>query len=150
MTQNGIVMVVSVSIIHNDKILIIKENKESVRHTWNFPSGRVEHGEDILEAARREVKEETGFDVRLTATTGVYNFISSTNRQVVLFHFKGTIVGSSLRLDTTEIMDSMWVAPEDLLNPNLLKLRDPGVMRQIMEHVVSQKEYSLNLFHDQL
>ncbi|MEK4076943.1 NUDIX hydrolase [Paenibacillus xylanexedens] len=96
MTQNRIVMVVSVSITHNDKIHMIKENKASVKHTWNFPSGRVKHGEDILEAARREVKEETGFDVTLTATTGVYNFISSTNHQVVLFHFKGTIVGGAL------------------------------------------------------
>ncbi len=30
---------------------------------WSFPKGIVEKGEDMLEAAKREFKEETGFDV---------------------------------------------------------------------------------------
>ncbi|MDN4599656.1 NUDIX domain-containing protein [Paenibacillus sp. F6_3S_P_1C] len=147
MTQNGIVLVVSVSIIHEDKLLMIKENKASVKNTWNFPSGRIEYGENILEAARREAKEETGYDVRLTATTGIYNFISSTNHQVILFHFIGEIIGGSLQLDTTEIIDSKWVAPKDLLTPDLLELRDKEVIKQITENLISQKEYSLALFN---
>ncbi|MGO4733437.1 NUDIX hydrolase [Paenibacillus sp. 2KB_22] len=147
MTQNGIVLVVSVSIIHEDKLLMIKENKTTVKNTWNFPSGRIESNEDILEAARREAKEETGYDVRLTATTGIYNFISSTNHQVILFHFIGEIIGGSLQLDTTEIIDSKWIAPTDLLIPDLLELRDKGVIKQITENLISQKEYSLALFN---
>ncbi|MBV7508988.1 NUDIX domain-containing protein [Bacillus sp. sid0103] len=72
MTQNPIVLVVSVSIIKDEKVLMIKENKQNVINKWNFPSGRIEPGEDILYAARREVKEETGLDVELTDTTGIY------------------------------------------------------------------------------
>ncbi|MFN0314424.1 MAG: NUDIX domain-containing protein, partial [Burkholderiales bacterium] len=30
---------------------------------WDFPKGRVEEGESPLEAARREVEEETGLSV---------------------------------------------------------------------------------------
>lgn len=92
MTQNGIVLVVSVSIIREEKVLMVKENKTSVRNKWNFPSGRIEYGEDILDAARREAKEETGYDVKLLGTTGIYNFISSSNHQVILFHFIGEII----------------------------------------------------------
>ncbi len=44
MTQNGIVLVASVSIIREDQVLIIKENKPSVRNKWNFPGGRIEPG----------------------------------------------------------------------------------------------------------
>lgn len=146
MTQNGIVLVVSVSILHEDKVLMIQENKASVKNSWNFPSGRIEYGEDILEAARREAKEETGYDVKLTATTGVYNFISSTNHQVILFHFIGKIIGGSLQLNATEIIDSKWIVPSDLLVPDLLKLRDQEVIKQITENVISQKEYPLDLF----
>ncbi|MFS0868769.1 NUDIX hydrolase [Paenibacillus xylanilyticus] len=147
MTQNGIVLVVSVSILHEDKLLMIKENKESVKNTWNFPSGRIEYGEDILDAARREAKEETGYDVQLTATTGIYNFISSTNHLVILFHFTGEIIGGSLLLNATEIIDSKWIAPTDLLIPNLMELRDKAVIIQITENLISQKEYSLALFN---
>ncbi|CAH1191183.1 NUDIX hydrolase [Paenibacillus sp. JJ-223] len=146
MTQNGIVLVVSVSIRHEDQVLMIQENKASVKNTWNFPSGRIEHGEDILEAACREAKEETGYDVQLTATTGVYNFISSTNHQVILFHFIGKIIGGSLQLNATEIIDAKWIEPSDLLDPDLLELRDKEVIKQIAENVISQKEYPLALF----
>lgn len=146
MTQNGIVLVVSVSILHEDKVLMIQENKASVKNSWNFPSGRIEYGEDILEAARREAKEETGYDVKLTATTGVYNFISSTNHQVILFHFIGEIIGGSLQINATEIIDSKWIVLSDLLVPDLLELRDKEVIKQITENVISQKEYPLALF----
>ncbi|WP_127537998.1 NUDIX hydrolase [Paenibacillus illinoisensis] len=150
MTQNGIVLVVSVSIIHEDKLLMIKENKATVRNTWNFPSGRIEYHEDILEAARREAKEETGYDVRLTATTGIYNFMSSTNHQVILFHFIGEIIGGSLQLDKAEIIDSKWIAPADLLIPDFLELRDQEVIQRITQNLISQKEYSLTLFNSSL
>lgn len=150
MEQQGIVLVVSVSILHKDKLLIIQENKASVRNTWNFPSGRVEYGEDILDAARRETREETGYDVRMTATTGIYNFISSLQQQVVLFHFIGEIIGGSLQLDAVEIADAKWVRPEELSNPDVLDLRDREVMMQITDNVMSKKEYPLTIFQSKL
>ncbi|PYE48203.1 NUDIX domain-containing protein [Paenibacillus barcinonensis] len=150
MKQHGIMLVVSVSILHEGKVLIIKENKASVRNTWNFPSGRVEYGEELMEAARREAREETGYDVRLTAATGVYNFISSLQQQVVLFHFLGEIMGGSLKLDTAEIADAKWITPMELFNSESLELRDRVVMKQITSNMISNKEYPLTLFHNQI
>jgi 8-oxo-dGTP diphosphatase len=63
---------------------MLKENEPNDVHKWNFPSGHIEYGEDILYSARREDKEETGLDLKLIGTTGVYNFISNTNNQVIL------------------------------------------------------------------
>lgn len=150
MGQHGIVFVVSVSIVNKGKVLIVKENKAAVRNTWNYPSGRVEYGEDIMDAARREVREETGYDVELTATTGIYNFISSLQRQVVLFHFIGEIIGGSLQLDAIEIADARWITPEELSNSDVLQLRDREVMLQITDNLLSKKEYPLMLFHSML
>ncbi|WP_145336331.1 NUDIX hydrolase [Paenibacillus xylanexedens] len=150
MEQQGVVFVVSVSILHKGKLLIIKENKASVRNTWNYPSGRVEYGEDILDAARRETREETGYDVRLTATTGIYNFISSFQQQVVLFHFIGEIIGGSLQVDAVEIADARWITPEDLSKSNVLELRDREVILQITDNILSKKEYPLMIFQSKL
>ncbi|WP_246059379.1 NUDIX domain-containing protein [Paenibacillus lautus] len=94
MTENGNVLVVSVTLFQGDQVLIIQENKPSVRDTWTFPGGRIEPGEAMFEAAIREVKEETGYDVQLTSTTGVYPFISSLNHPVIMFHFTGEVVGA--------------------------------------------------------
>ncbi|KON90296.1 DNA mismatch repair protein MutT [Sporosarcina globispora] len=150
MTQNEIVLVVSTSIIQEGKVLMIKENKATVKNKWNFPSGRVEKGEDILEAACREVKEETGLDVNLTHTTGIYNFISSTDHQVILFHFIAQISGGFLNVQEEEIADSKWV---NLSNLNRFKdeeLRNAKVIRQILHAVKADKLYPLELFQTKL
>ncbi|ESU33264.1 hypothetical protein G3A_07020 [Bacillus sp. 17376] len=39
MSQDEIVLVASVSIFSDDKVLIIKENKPNAVDKWNFPSG---------------------------------------------------------------------------------------------------------------
>jgi 8-oxo-dGTP diphosphatase len=135
MTQNGIVLVVSVSIIKDNEVLIIKENKLVAINKWNFPSGRIEHKEDILNAACREVKEETGFDVKLTGTTGIYNFISSANNQVILFHFTGEITGGSLKIEEDEIVDSKWIKASELMNLDNKELCDGSVTKQIVNRV---------------
>lgn len=150
MTQNGIVLVVSVSVIKNNKVLLIKENKASARNKWNFPSGRIEDGEDICVAACREVKEETGYDVKLTKATGVYNFISNTNHQVILFHFIGEIIGGLLAIDGVEIIDSQWIALHELMKMNHEELRDADVLKQMTEAVLKGEHYPLALFKKQL
>ena len=40
---------------------------------WGFLGGMVELGESVEEAAVREVKEESGLDVKVTSLYGVYS-----------------------------------------------------------------------------
>jgi 8-oxo-dGTP diphosphatase len=150
MIQNKIVLVVSTTIVQDGKVLMIKENKATVKNKWNFPSGHVEKGEDILEAACREVKEETGLDVKLTHTTGIYNFISSTDHQVILFHFIAQITGGVLSLQEEEIADSKWVNLSNLNSFKDEELRDARVIRQILNAVKADKLYPLELFQIKL
>lgn len=42
------------------RILLARRCKEPGRGLWSFPGGRLEWGESLYDAARREVKEETG------------------------------------------------------------------------------------------
>src|SRR4051794_3019540 len=41
-----------------DRVLLVKEKNG----TWDFPGGRLEHGEDLLSALKRECLEEMGID----------------------------------------------------------------------------------------
>lgn len=150
MTENPIILVVSVSIIKDGEVLMIKENKPNVISKWNFPSGRIEPGEDILYAARREVKEETGLNVELTYTTGIYNFISSSQNQVIMFHFIGEVTGGSINLEEDEIIDSNWVKVRNLVNSNDYELRNPSVIKQIANCLVNKSFHPINVFHQQI
>ncbi|MEK5215977.1 NUDIX hydrolase [Psychrobacillus sp. FSL H8-0487] len=150
MSQDGIVLVASVSIFNEAEVLIIKENKPTAVEKWNFPSGRIEYGEDILYSARREVKEETGLDVKLIGTTGVYNFISSTNNQVILFHFIGEVTGGSVNLEEDEISDSKWIKVSDLVKIENEDLREPGVLKQIINNLLKKNLYPINIYNEQV
>ncbi|XP_058198273.1 nudix hydrolase 2 isoform X4 [Rhododendron vialii] len=54
--------------VMNEKkeVLVVQEKNGILRGTgvWKFPTGVVEEGEDICDAAVREVKEETGIDTK--------------------------------------------------------------------------------------
>lgn len=148
--NNSIVLVVSISIIKDGAVLIIKENTPNIKNKWNLPSGRIEIGEDILYAAKREVKEETGLDVELTNTTGIYNFISTSQNQVIMFHFVGKAIGGSIKLEEDGIVDSNWVKAIDLVKFDDDTLRNPSVIKQIANCLIENKFYPINLFHKQL
>lgn len=148
--QKDIVLVVSVSLLHEDQVLLIQENKSLVQDTWNFPGGRIEPGEAILDAARREVREETGYEVELTGTTGVYHFLSSLNHHVIMFHFTGQVVGGSLQWATDEIKDGRWVPLSDVCEDHRMVFRDPEVMRQIVENLKNGVSHPLTLFNPAL
>ncbi|XP_022011038.1 nudix hydrolase 2 [Helianthus annuus] len=50
----------------NGEVLVVQEKGGKMRGkgVWKFPTGVVEEGEDICDAAVREVKEETGIDAK--------------------------------------------------------------------------------------
>lgn len=56
--------------------------KRSDSGMWGFPGGRIEPGESVTDAALREVREETGFTVRITSLLGVY---SDASERIVTF-----------------------------------------------------------------
>lgn len=150
MNQQDIVLVVSVSIMKEDKVLIIKEKNPFVNNMWNFPSGRIECREDILSAACREVREETGYDVKLIGTTGVYNFISRSKDQVILFHFTGEICGGSLKMDEPEIVGCKWIKLSELMDLSHSELRESSVTKQIVNNLLNQEVHSLTFINKQL
>jgi len=52
------------------KILLEKRSDNGL---WGLPGGKVEPGETIENTAIREVKEETGFDIKIVKLLGIYS-----------------------------------------------------------------------------
>ncbi len=71
---------------HGDTILLEKRRDCG---WWGLPGGRVEPGESLVEAAVREVREETGLTVEVTHLVGVY---SSPEDRIVTYPDNGDVV----------------------------------------------------------
>jgi len=60
MTHQTIIPAVSVAAVRDGKVLLVKRGRSPSKGFYAFPGGRVEPGETLEDAARRELLEETG------------------------------------------------------------------------------------------
>ena len=66
---------VGVVVWRDDKVLLIRRGKPPRQGQWSLPGGLQKLGETVFEAARREVMEETGVEIRVLELTDVVDLI---------------------------------------------------------------------------
>lgn len=74
-------------VVHEGRILLIQRAQDPGKGFWSFPGGRIELGETILEAAHREVGEETGIDIEPIEVFQVYDWIVRDDAGNLRFHY---------------------------------------------------------------
>jgi len=98
------------AVLFNDKneVLMMQEAKSSCAGQWYLPAGRMEAGEDVAEAAKREVLEETGLEFELSTLFLVESAAGSWYRFVVT----GTVTGGRLKTPAdadAESLQAKWI-----------------------------------------
>jgi len=63
MIDAKIVPAVSVAVLRDRSIMLVRRGRAPSKGLYAFPGGRVESGETLEDAARRELMEETGIEV---------------------------------------------------------------------------------------
>jgi 8-oxo-dGTP diphosphatase len=69
------------------RILLAKRSKEPSKGKWSIPGGRLELGESIYEAAKREVMEECCVKIEIERILDVTDFIMRDDDGCVKYHF---------------------------------------------------------------
>ena len=62
-------------IIENGRALLIRRGSEPLRGQWSIPGGTLELGESLQEGVARELREETGLEVRVLELIEVFDRI---------------------------------------------------------------------------
>lgn len=93
------------------RFLLVQEKQPKVYGKWNLPAGKVDEGETFEQAAVREAKEESGFDVKLGDHILVLH--QSADRPA-LHAYAAEIVGGELKFPEDEIMDAQWFSLEEI------------------------------------
>jgi 8-oxo-dGTP pyrophosphatase MutT (NUDIX family) len=80
---------------------------------WELPGGYMDLGETPAEAARREVREELGAEVRLTGFLGIFVDEWQPGEYVQVHAFVGEIDAEPV-IDENEVLDYAWLAANEL------------------------------------
>jgi len=70
--KRGPVVAVGAVVLKQGALLMVQRGREPAKGQWSLPGGRVEHGEYLVDAVAREVKEETGIDIEVVELAGIF------------------------------------------------------------------------------
>ena len=128
-----LVTCVMIQKIETNEVLI--QNRKKNYPGWSFPGGHVENGESFYDCAVREVKEETGLDIKNLQYCGVVHWINRENDERYLcFMYKTSDFEGELLAETDE-GEQFWLGVDELFKTPKEKL--------------SSQHYSLSpLFHE--
>jgi len=101
-------------VIKDEKILLVQEAHKEAYGLWSLPLGHVDDDEKESETAKRETKEETGYDIVVGQSKKLnidgVNFKSTSNfndHQIELTIFNASIKDGNL-LKGDDILDAKW------------------------------------------
>lgn len=74
-------------VFREDRVLLVQRGREPSYGKWSIPGGLVELGESLQEAVVREVREETGLDVKVRDLVASLDRVILDEKGKVEYHY---------------------------------------------------------------
>lgn len=106
-------------VIHENQVLLTQ--RTGIPDKWELPGGKIEFGESPSQAAIREVKEETGYDVIDVAMVPfTYSIVKRENLQIILLCFECIKTDGEITYSDKRISKIGWFSIDDLPSVNII------------------------------
>lgn len=130
---------VAVIVEREGKFLLVEEETlTSHLDVFNQPAGHVEQGETLIDAAKREALEETGFEVEPTALLGLYTYTPENKPNVTYYRvcFIAKAIHHYERPLDEGIIRAVWLTLDELIATE--RARSPLVIQCIKDYLNGQ------------
>jgi ADP-ribose pyrophosphatase YjhB (NUDIX family) len=107
MTNDRPQIAVGAVVLDADRLLMVRRGTEPGRGLWTVPGGRVEHGEYLADALRREVREETGLTVEVRELLGIFEVPGDPH--YVILDYVAVPVGELDPAPADDVEEVRWV-----------------------------------------
>lgn len=131
---------VATVVVDGGRLLCVEEHADGAL-VLNQPAGHLEPDESLEDAARRETLEETGWDVRLTALVGLYQWRAPLrNADTLQRHFlRIAFAAEPVSHDPARSLDdgiirAVWLTPAELDGARA-RHRSPLVWRTALDYL---------------
>jgi len=99
-----------------DRVLLVGQHRYALdAYSWEIPEGGVPGGEDPLDGARRELREETGVVAAEWREIGRFHLSNSVTDEAGVLYLATDLVQETAAPEATEELDARWVPFADAL-----------------------------------
>ncbi|WP_170452198.1 NUDIX hydrolase [Ruegeria arenilitoris] len=124
-------------VVDQGHVLLVQRSKAPDAGLWGFPGGHVEWGETVLQAAARELMEETGIEATPQAYLGNLDLLVRDSAGQITAHY--LLVGVSCRFESgtpvaaDDAQDARWFPIRQVLDRDLaMSARVPDLLSQAL------------------
>ncbi len=114
-------------VFRGQKFVLVKQRRLSEdKGKWSFPGGNLNRDESIIDAAKREVKEETNLNIIIKGLVGIYK-----QNDLLIYIFKASATNGNLKYPKDELMDARWFTIKEFS-----KLKDSELRGILMRQAI--------------